>query len=123
MSHSLWREEASTRLPELQAIVASLDVKTPSDLWMKLCFEFDRLCHEQPPPIELLSRIWQYARWSADHESEDVQFAAITFFFEGITDTRLYRTILPRFMSRNEYETVCGLRAPGEAQGSGKRKT
>jgi len=109
---SLWRQEASNRLPELQASIASALVDSPSDLWMQLRCDFDRLCHEEPPPIELLSRIWQYARWCAEHESEDVQFAAISHFFEHIEDTRLYRTVLPQFMSRDEYETVCGLRAP-----------
>ena len=109
---SLWRKEASNRLPELQRSIASTLVGNPSELWMQLHWEFDRLCHQDPPPIELLSRIWQYARWSSEHESEDVQFAVISFFFEHIEDTRLYRTVLPQFMSRDEYETVCDLRAP-----------
>ena len=79
---------------------------------MQVRSDFDRLCHQDSPPIDLLSRIWQYARWSAEHGSEDVQFAVSSFFFEHIEDTRLYRTVLPQFMSRDEYETVCGLRAP-----------
>lgn len=111
---SLWRKEASKRLPELQSSISSTLVVSPSDLWMQLRSDFDRLCRQDPPPIELLTRIWQYAKWSAEHESEDVQFAVISFFFEHIEDTRLYRAVLPQFLSRDEYETVCGLRAPSK---------
>jgi hypothetical protein len=109
---SLWRKEASNRLPELQQTIAAASIKTPTDLWMELRINFDRLCREEPPPIELLSRIWQYARWSLEHPAKDVQFAVISHFFEAIEDTRLYRTVLPKFMSRKEYETVSGLRSP-----------
>ena len=109
---SLWRHEASKRLPELQAKITSTLVENPADLWMELHFNFDSLCHEEPPRVELLSRIWDYAKWSMEHKSEEVQLAVMAFFFEPIKDTRLYRTVLPLFMSRNEYETVCGLRAP-----------
>jgi hypothetical protein len=114
---SLWRKEASDQLPELQRSITSTLVESPSDLWIQLHTDFDRLCREEPPPIELLSRIWQYARWCAEHENEDVQFAAINHFFEHIEDTRLYRTVLPQFMSRDEYETVCNLRAPTKPKG------
>lgn len=113
---SLWRKEASNRLPELQQSITSTLVESPSDLWMQLNCDFDRLCHKEPAPIELLSRIWQYARWCAEHESEDVQFAVISYFFGHIKDTRLYRTVLPQFMSRDEYETACGLRAPTKTE-------
>jgi hypothetical protein len=111
---SLWRKEASNRLPELQQSIASASIKTPSDLWMELRLRFDQLCRQEPPPIELLSRIWQYARWSDEHPAEDVQFAVEAHFFERIEDTRLYRTVLPKFMSPKEYETICGLRSPTE---------
>lgn len=113
---SLWRKEASDRLPELQRSITSTLVENPSDLWMQLRCDFDRLCHKEPPPIELLSRIWEYARWSAEHGSDEVKFAVTSYFFEHIKDTRLYRTLLPQFMSRDEYETVCGLRAPARAR-------
>ena len=113
---SVWRKEASKRLPELQKSIASKSVETPVDLWMQLHSDFGHLCRQGPPPIELLSRIWQYARWSREQESEDVQFAVISFFFERIEDTRLYRTVLPQFMSRDEYETSCGLRAPNKTK-------
>jgi len=111
---SLWRKEASNRLPELQGRITSTLVKNAADLWIHLSCDFDRLCHKEPPPVELLSCIWDYAKWSAEHENDDVQFAVVTFFFGHIKDTRLYRTVLPQFMSRDEYETVCGLRAPTE---------
>jgi hypothetical protein len=111
---SLWRKEASRRLPELQAVVADTSVKTPSDLWMALYREFDRLCHQQPPPIDLLSRIWDYAKWSAQHKDESVEFAAINFFFEEIRDTKVYREVLPRFMNPKDYAQYTGQGAPGK---------
>jgi hypothetical protein len=109
---SLWRSEASKRLPELQGEITSTMIENPADLWMELRLAFDRLCHEEPPPVELLSRIWDYAKWSMDHKSDDVQFAVTAFFFTKIKDTRLYRIVLPTFMSVKEYEQVCGLHAP-----------
>ena len=109
---SLWRKEASKRLPELQAVVADTSVKTPSDLWMALRREFDHLCHQQPPPIGLLSRIWDYAKWSVEHKDDSVQFAAINFFFEEIQDTKVYREVLPRFMTAKDYDQYTGHGAP-----------
>jgi hypothetical protein len=108
----MWRHEASQRLPELQGKITSTLVENPADLWMELRLVFDRLCHEEPPPVDLLSRIWDYAKWSADHKSDEVQFAVTAFFFEQIEDTRLYRTVLPTFMSVKEYRQFCGLDAP-----------
>ena len=81
---------------------------------MRLRDEFDRLCHQEPPPTDLLLRIWQYAKWSVDHKDETVQWAAINHFFEHIEDTRRYREVLPTFMSRQEYEQFTGLHAPKE---------
>ena len=109
---SQWRQEASKRLPELQSSIASTLVENPADLWMQLRNDFDHLCHKEPPPIELLSRIWDYAKWSMEHKSEVVQYAVINCFLDSIEDTRLYRTVLPTFMSDKEYRQVCGLDAP-----------
>jgi hypothetical protein len=111
---SLWRKEASKRLPELQSKIASPSVNSPSDLWMELHFEFDRLCREATASTDLLSRIWEYAKWSAQHEDESVQTAVVNFFFENIEDTRAYREVLPRFMSRADYLQYTGQRAPGK---------
>ena len=109
---SLWRKEASKRLPELQSIIASPSVQSPSELWMELHFEFDRLCREEPAPTGLLSRIWEYAKWSAQSHDESVQMAVINFFFENIKDTRAYREVLPRFMSSADYAQYTGRRVP-----------
>ncbi len=109
---SQWRHEASKQLPELQGTISSDLVHTPASLWIELAFQFDRLCHEDPPPTELLSRIWQYARWSLAHEDEGVQEAVISHFFTNIEDTRCHRAVLPEFMSRQEYEQVTDRRAP-----------
>jgi hypothetical protein len=109
---STWRHEASRRLPELQSIIASPSVRTAAELWMELHFEFETQCREEPAPIDLLSRIWQYAKWSSERKDEHVEQAVIGFFFERIGDTRRYREVLPMFMSIGEYEQSCGLHAP-----------
>lgn len=109
---SLWRREASKRLPELQAKISSPLIYNASDLWIELHLEFDRLCREEPAPTALLARIWEYAKWSSNHENREVQMAVMNHFFEHIEDTRVYRTVLPTFMTREEYEQSCGLRVP-----------
>jgi hypothetical protein len=109
---STWRNEAAKCLPELQSKIASSSTRTPVELWIELHFEFDRLCRENPTPVDLLSRIWRYAKWSLSRKDEDIQRAAIGFFFERINDTRVYRQVLPIFMGIEEYEQVCGHRAP-----------
>jgi hypothetical protein len=105
---SQWRHEASHRLPELQSIIASPSLHTPAELWIELRSGFDRLCREEPAQTDLLSRIWQYAKWSAAQKDEVVQWAAISHFFERIEDTRRYREVLPTFMSNQEYEQFTG---------------
>jgi hypothetical protein len=100
---SLWRNEESKQLPELQSMIAARDVHTPIDLWMALYFEFDRLARERPIPSDLLGRIWRYANWSANHSDEAVQFAAISFFFEELQETRNNREAFPTFMTDKEY--------------------
>ena len=104
---SQWRHEASQRLPELQKTIASPLVHTPSELWMEIWSEFDRLCRETPVPTELLSRIWDYAKSCLDHRDDNVQFAVISHFFQKIRDTHLYREVLPTFMRLEEYERIC----------------
>jgi hypothetical protein len=101
---SQWRHEASDRLPELQRMIASPAIRSPADLWSDLRLEFDRLCHQEPAPTNLLSRIWQYGRWCMEHQDEAVSWAAINGFFGNLKDTRCYREILPKFMSGQEYE-------------------
>jgi len=83
---------------------------------MELWNDFDRLCRQDPPPIDLLSRIWEYMNWSIAHEDDAVNEAAILYFLERIEDTRRYREVLPMFMSREEYEHASGLREPKEGK-------
>ncbi len=109
---SQWRFEASQRLPELQSTIASRSIRTPAELWMELRSRFDEFCHHDPAPKDLLSRIWQYAKWSLNHKDEAVKWAAINHFFEHIEDTRHYRAVLPTFMSRQEYEQFTNSSAP-----------
>ncbi len=100
---SQWRHEASKRLPELQKTIASASVHTPRDLWTELWRKFDDIVREKPPRIDLLERIWHYGRWCLNHKDDSVQSAAI-YFFMSIEDTRLYREVLPQFMSPEEYK-------------------
>src|SRR5688572_417332 len=99
---SQWRREASQQLPELQSIVASSAINTPAELWMELWMHFDRLCREEPPPLDLLARIWKYMRWCADQKDEEVQRGAISVFLEKMEDTRRHREVLLRIMSLKE---------------------
>lgn len=103
---SAWRAEASKQLPELQALIASPSLETPSDLWIELYLKFDDLCRTEPVPVNLLSRIWQYAIWCSERKDESVELAAVNHFFECIQDTRRYREILPQFMTLEKYQSL-----------------
>ena len=100
---SLWRSEASKRLPELQTTIASTGIHTPRDLWMGLFFQFERLTRQAPFPKDLLSRLWSYAKWSLDHRDVDVQSAVSDCFFTNLKDSRKLREVCPQFMTETEY--------------------
>jgi hypothetical protein len=100
---SQWRREASDRLPELQSVIASSTVNSPAQLWIELRFRFDELCHQEAPPVDLLSRIWNYAKWCVGQRDGAVEWAVTSHFFEHIEDTRRLREVLPKFMSQQEY--------------------
>jgi hypothetical protein len=105
---SLWRKEALNRLPELQRIIASPDVDNPMMLWIELRAKFASLCQQVPQPLDLLRRIWGYAKWSMEHAHQDVGTAAALAFCEHLLDDEATRCILPQIMTRHDYE---GLRA------------
>lgn len=101
---SLWRKEASGRLPELQKIIASKEVTSPMSLWIELRLSFQKLCGQKPAPLELLRRIWGYATWCLDQGSGDVGTAAALAFCEHLIDTDESRQLLPLIMSRQDFE-------------------
>ena len=105
---SAWRKEASKRLPEFQKIIASREVDNPMMLWIELHTRFAQLCRQDPPPVELLRRLWGYAKWCMDQGHEDVQTAAALAFCEHLLDTDASGRLLPQVMSRQDYE---GLRS------------
>ena len=100
---SLWRREASERLPELQNIIASRLVDSPMMLWIELNIKFEKLSKSQPPPIDLLRRIWRYCEWSLQHGSPEVQTAAALGFCEHLIQTPERAALLPQIMSMADY--------------------
>ena len=100
---SRWRREASERLPELQSIIASKLVESPMMLWIELNQEFEKLCENRPPPLDLLKRIWSYCDWCLAHGSDDVQTAAALAFCEHLIDTPKRTELLPEIMGRSEF--------------------
>jgi len=101
---SAWRREASRRLPELQPIIAARHVDGPMMLWIDLQSEFARACERDPPPLDLLRRIWQYAAWCLRHEDGDVRTGAALGFCEHLIDTPAGRALLPELITRTEYQ-------------------
>jgi hypothetical protein len=84
---SLWRKEASTRLPELQHVVSSPRIDNPMMLWIELNMTFTRICDDPSPSPDLLRRIWGYGLWCLDHRDDDVSTAAAVGFFEHAIDS------------------------------------
>lgn len=106
---SAWRKEASKRLPEFQRIIASRDVENPMMLWIELSMKFAQLCEQEPPPLDLLRRFWDYAKWCMEHGHEDVSTAAALGFSEHLLDSEATKRLLPKIMSRQDYEGLRGL--------------
>jgi hypothetical protein len=106
---SLWRKEASARLPELQSIIASRDVDNPMMLWIELLFKFQALCKQDPPDLELIKRVWEYAKWSMHQGSDDVATAAALGFCEHLLDRKATCRFLPEIMGRQDYESLKAL--------------
>ena len=100
---SLWRKEASERLPELQPLIASRLVDGPMMLWIELNGEFQKRCDESPAPLDLLRRIWQYCDWCLIHGSGDVRTAAALAFCEHLVDTPERARLLPQIMKRDDF--------------------
>lgn len=105
---SAWRKEASNRLPELQRIIASREVNNPMMLWIELRKEFERLCKQEPAPLELLRRLWGYANWCMER-GDDVGTGAALGFCEHLINTKESSSILPVIMSRQDYQSLKGL--------------
>lgn len=100
---SRWRREASEQLPELQRIFASKNVDNPMMLWIDLNLEFENLCETQPPPLDLLARIWQYCNWCLTDGNDDVRTGAALAFCEHLIDTPKRTTILAEIMKRSDF--------------------
>ena len=105
---STWRKEASKRLPELQRIIASREVDNPMMLWIELHMEFDRLCKQEPVSLDLLRKLWGYAKWCMERGG-DVGNGAALGFCEHLIDTKALRSILPEIMSQQDYQSLKGL--------------
>ena len=105
---SLWRKEASNQLPELQGIIASRDVDNPMMLWIELMYRFQDLCEQEPPPLDIIKRIWGYPKWCMQQGHENAATGAALGFCEHLLDRKTTRRILPQIMTRRDYE---GLRA------------
>jgi len=105
---SAWRKEASKRLPELQRFIASRKVDNPMMLWIELLMEFERLCKQERVPLDLLRRLWGYAKWCMER-GDDVGTAAALGFCEHLIDTKESRSILPEIMSQQDYQSLKGL--------------
>jgi hypothetical protein len=101
---SFWRKEASAKLPELQSIIASREVNNPMMLWIELRSKFDQLCEQDPPPLDLLARIWRCATWCMEQGHADSATAAAVAFCEHLLDRKAKRHILSEIMTRKDYE-------------------
>lgn len=106
---STWRKEASKHLPELQRIISARTVDNPMMLWLELQFEFAKLCKHEPPPLDLLRRFWNYAKWCMESGDEDVATAAALGFCEHFLDSEASTLLLPQIMSRQDYESLRSL--------------
>jgi hypothetical protein len=77
-------------------------------LWIELNMEFQRLCKQEAVPLDLLRRLWGYAKWCMER-GDDVGTGAALGFCEHLIDTKESRSILPEIMSQQDYQSLRGL--------------
>ena len=75
-------------------------------LWIEINLEFEKLCNRADPPIDLLSRIWDYCDWCLIHGGDDVRTAAALAFCEHLIDTAGKKAVLPKVMKRSDFLAV-----------------
>jgi len=78
-------------------------------LWLEIRMEFQNLCAQDPPPLDLIKRVWEYAKWCMAEGHGDVANAAALVFCEHLLDRNTTRDMLPKVMTRQEYEGLKGL--------------
>lgn len=78
-------------------------------LWIELNQEFEKLSEREPPPLDLLKRIWGYCEWCLAHDSDDVQTGAALAFCEHLMDTPSRISILPKIMKKSDFLTFRSL--------------
>jgi hypothetical protein len=64
---------------------------------------FERLCKQKPVPLDLLRRLWGYAKWCMERGG-DVGTGAALGFCEHLLDAKESQSILPELMSRQDYQ-------------------
>ena len=100
---SLWRKEALDRLPELSALISSPHVDNPMLLWVELQTTFGQLCEKDPLPLELLRRLWGYAKWSMEQRHDALVTAVHVAFCEHLLGRERVERALPQIMTRREF--------------------
>ncbi|MFD2158005.1 hypothetical protein ACFSW8_03735 [Rubritalea tangerina] len=106
---SRWRRKASDFLPEQQSLIASKLVDSPMMLWVELQWEFRKLCELEHPPIEHLSRFWNYCDWCLLNSDDDIRTAAALGFCEQLLSSDAMAKILPKIMKRSDFLDIRSL--------------
>lgn len=75
-------------------------------LWIEINLEFEKLCNQADPPIDLLKRVWGYCDWCLLHGSDDVRTAAALAFCEHLIDTAGKKAVLPKIMKRSDFLAI-----------------
>jgi hypothetical protein len=77
-------------------------------LWIELQMEFEKLCKQEPVHLDLLRRLWGYAKWCMER-GDDVGTGSALGFCEHLIDSKESRRILPEIMSRQDFQSLKGL--------------
>ena len=100
---SLWRREAIERFPELRREIA--DAEGTYIAWMALWHGLFKPAYEkEPPDIETMARVYEYAAWSLKQHSDAVRLAVADEFYQRLADDpRTWREV-PRWISRETFD-------------------
>ena len=101
---SSWRRRAAGSLPDHRRLIDRAE--SPTALWQQLYLIATTACAQPHVDVDLLRRLFEYARACRDSSSDDVTMAVQSEFYERLFDDARVRPHLPRLVSEPQFRAL-----------------